>query len=91
MSWILLGYALPWLRGFVGQPVITDRNTIMLVVPLLLLAGYGLAVLPFVWLQRSLLIALSAYSIYFLVLDLHYYERIKKNQFRETAAAMGSL
>ncbi len=50
--WILIGYMLPWGRGLVGQPVITDRNTIMLVPPMLILAALGLRCIPWPRLQN---------------------------------------
>ncbi len=91
LVWLFVGYGLPWLRGFIGQPVITDRNTIMLVVPFLLLAAYGIAALPGIKTQRIILVATVAYSVWHLTGDLGYYTTIKKNQYRETAAAMGEF
>jgi hypothetical protein len=79
------------LRGFVGQPVITDRNTIFLLPPLLLLAGYGLTCIKGLRVQRAIGLVLVLVSVWVLVADLDYYERIKKNQFREMAAAMGEF
>jgi mannosyltransferase len=91
LIWIALGYLVPWLRGFVGQPVLTDRNTIMLVPPLLLLAGYGLASLPGVLLQRLVVAGLVAYSFYYLLVPLDYYSSVQKHQYREITAAMSQF
>jgi hypothetical protein len=91
LIWIALGYLVPWLRGFVGQPVLTDRNTIMLVPPLLLLAGHGLASLPGVLLQRLVITGLVAYSFYYLLVPLDYYSSVKKHQYREITAAMSKF
>jgi mannosyltransferase len=91
LIWIALGYLVPWLRGFVGQPVLTDRNTIMLVPPLLLLAGHGLASLPGVLLQRLVITGLVAYSFYYLLVPLDYYSSVEKHQYREITAAMSQF
>jgi hypothetical protein len=91
LIWIALGYLVPWLRGFVGQPVLTDRNTIMLVPPLLLLAGYGLASLPGVLLQRLVAAGLVAYSFYYLLVPLDYYRSVQKHQYREITQAMAEF
>jgi hypothetical protein len=91
LIWIAVGYLLPWLRGFVGQPVMTDRNTIMLVPPILLLAGYGLQLIPKIWLQRSIGAALLAYSFYYLFFSFDYYGQVRKNQSREITHAMDAF
>jgi len=91
LIWIVLTYALPWLRGFVGQPVITERNTIMVLPALLLLAARGITLLPGAWLQRALLAFLLADAALLLFVKLDYYHDIKKEQFRETAQLMRSF
>jgi mannosyltransferase len=91
LIWIVVGYLLPWLRGFIGQPVMTDRNTIMLVPPILLLAGYGLQLIPKIWLQRSVGAVLLAYSFYYLFFSFDYYGQVRKNQYREITHAMDAF
>jgi mannosyltransferase len=88
LIWVVLGYFLPWLRGLLGQPVLTDRNTIMLLPAMLLLAAYGLTLLPNLRAQRALGAALIIYSVYFLLGPLTYYTAIKKNQYREITRAL---
>jgi uncharacterized membrane protein len=88
MLWVALGYFLPWLRGLLGQPVLTDRNTIMLLPALLLLAAYGLTALPSIRLQRGVGGLLIIYSVYFLLGPLGYYSEIRKNQYREITLAL---
>lgn len=88
LAWVVLGYALPWLRGFIGQPVITDRNTVMQLPVLLVLAGYGLTFLRGDWLQRAVLTGLVGYSLFLLFAQLDYYNSYFKHQFRETSQAM---
>ncbi len=91
LVWISMGYFLPWLRGLIAQPVLTDRNTIMLVPPLLILAGYGLSLISKLWLQRLIVAGLLCYSLYVLFFNLDYYERIRKNQYREITQAMSAF
>jgi uncharacterized membrane protein YhdT len=88
LIWIVMGYLLPWARGFTGQPVITDRNTIMLLPAIFVLAGYGLTLLPGLAVQRAFGAALVLWSAYYLIIEQEYYTAITKNQFREAAAAM---
>jgi mannosyltransferase len=89
-AWLVLGYLIPWLRGLIGQPILTDRNTIMVVPPLILLAAYGLASLPRLWLQRAVGAAVLAYSFYLLFFSLEYFDRVSKNQYREITQAMNA-
>jgi len=91
LIWVAAGYLLPWLRGFLSQPVLTDRNTIMLVPPILVLAAYGIVLIPKLWIQRVIGVSLITYSFYILIFSLDYYERIRKDQFRETAQAMSAF
>jgi hypothetical protein len=72
----------------ISQPVITDRNTIMLLPPIIVLAAYGLASIPGVMVQRLAGAALLIYATYHLVFVADYYTQARKNQFREMAAAM---
>lgn len=88
LVWVVLGYLLPWLRGLVAQPVITDRNTIILLPPLLILAAFGLRSLLPLALQRFAGLLLLGFSIYHLVFGIDYYHKVKKNQYREMAAAL---
>ena len=91
LVWVAVGYLLPWLRGFTGQPVITDRNTIMLVPPILLLAACGLNLIPKAWLQRFIGAVLLAYSFYYLFFTVDYYGQVRKNQYREITQAMSAF
>lgn len=88
LLWIVLGFAIPWARGLVSQPVITDRNTIMLLPPIIVLAAYGLASIPGALIQRIAGAGLLAYAAYQLIFVDDYYNKITKNQFREMSAAM---
>jgi hypothetical protein len=88
LAWVLLGYLLPWLWGFIGQPVITDRNTIIVLPPLLVLVAFGLASVPGVLVQRALGGALLLFTAGQFIFGLNYYSEVKKNQFREMAIAL---
>jgi hypothetical protein len=86
--WVALGYLLPWLWGFIGQPVITERNTIVVLPPLLVLAAFGLASVPGVLVQRVLGVVLLICTAGQFIFGMNYYSEIKKNQFREMAIAL---
>ena len=86
--WIGLGFLLPWLRGLTAQPVITDRNTIILVPPIIILAAFGLRIIPTQALQKTVVFAVLAISLYHLVFEIQYYTAVKKNQYREITAAL---
>ena len=88
LIWVVVGYALPWLRGEFGLPVLTDRNTIMLVPAVLLLAAVGLSLLPWRAVQRALIIAFVLYGSYFLLLDRQYYSSPVKQDYRGMTAAL---
>ena len=90
LVWIALGFFLPWVRGLFAQPVITDRNTIMLVPPIIILAAYGLRCIPALLLQRMALLAVLGLSLYYLLADIHYYSAVTKNQYREISAAISA-
>jgi len=91
LVWLFVGYGLPYLRGFIGQPVLLDRNTIMLVPPLLILAAYGLANIPSLLVQRIIVTVLVGFSLWFLVFGMEYYATVKKNQYRDTVAVMNAF
>ncbi|MBS93824.1 MAG: hypothetical protein CL799_05210 [Chromatiales bacterium] len=91
LSWIVVGYLVPWVRGIIAQPILTDRNTIMLVPPVLLLASMGLTSIRPVLLQRLATIALLGYSWIHLAIIMDYDDRIKKDQYREMAHSLTSF
>ena len=86
--WIIIGFLLPWLRGLVGQPVITSRNTIMLIPPILLLSAYGLTNITALLLQRAIGAMVLFLSIANLIGGIDYYSRVTKNQYREMAYSL---
>jgi hypothetical protein len=88
LLWIVIGFLLPWARGLIGQPVITNRNTIMLIPPILLLAAYGLNSIPVLLVQRLLGAAMIFLSVFYLLTGLEYYDRVTKNQYREMARSL---
>jgi uncharacterized membrane protein len=89
--WIAISYLLPWLRGLIAQPVITDRNTIMVLPAVLILAGYSISRLPGATAQRILGIAVVILSLWCLLVQIDYYRKVTKNQFREMAQTLISF
>jgi hypothetical protein len=88
LAWIALGFFLPWITGLVAKPVISDRNTVMLVPPIILLAACGLRSIPVLLLQRMVGLAILSLSLYQLLAGSQYYSAVKKGQYREIAAAL---
>jgi mannosyltransferase len=86
--WIVLGFLLPWLGGLFAQPVLTDPNTIILVPPIIILAAFGLRSIPTSLLQGMACLALLGLSFYHLLVGIHYYSAVQKNQYREVTAAI---
>lgn len=83
ITWIVIGYMLPWLWGKFNQPVLTDRNTIMLVPPILLLAASGWWRLKGLWLRRIIAGFLLLFAVYQLLIGTQYYSAPIKHQYRE--------
>lgn len=88
LIWVAVGYLVPWLRGLVAQPILTDRNTIVLVPPLLLLAGMGLMRIPWIALQRLAVSMVVVFSLYHLAVVLDYDGKIFKAQYRLMTSAL---
>jgi hypothetical protein len=88
LIWIGVGFLLPWFRGLMAQPVITDRNTIILVPPIIILSAFGLRVIPTRMLQKISVFAVLTITLYHLVFGIQYYTTVKKNQYREITAAL---
>lgn len=91
LVWIVVGYLVPWLRGLVAQPILTDRNTVMLVPPILLLSAMGLVRLAPLWLQRGAGCVLLAYSCFHIAVVLDYDGSVSKAQYRQMAQALGEF
>lgn len=91
LCWIVVGYLVPWVRGEIAQPILTDRNTIMQVPPVLLLAALGLMIIRPAFLQRLAIVALLCYSWAYLAINIDYDDRIKKDQYRELTQSLASF
>lgn len=83
LIWMILGYGLPWLWGTFNQPMLTDRNTIILVPPLLLLAASGWSRLEGAWLRSVVAGFLLLLSAYQLLIGTQYYSLPVKHQYRD--------
>lgn len=80
LIWIALGYLLPYLKSVLSSPILTNRYTIVMIPPIILIASYGL------WRVRGWkrYLILSIYFLYSLyLLFTHYYGHVTKDQYRE--------
>ncbi len=79
LVWIIIGYFLPYLRSVLSAPLITNRNTIIVLPAILMFASYAIWRFPKMLKLAFLLLVflLSVYAIY------PYYNMPLKGQYRE--------
>ncbi len=77
--WIVIGYLLPYLRSVLSAPLITNRNTIIVLPAILLFASYAIWHFPRI-LKLVLLLLVFFLSIYIIY---PYYSIPVKGQYRE--------
>lgn len=82
LIWIVIGYALPYIRSVTAIPLLTQRNTIMLIPALILLVSYG------IYLMRDIVLKIASVGIiiFFSIYQLNYsnyYGKVTKQQWRE--------
>lgn len=73
---------LPYIRSITATPLLTPRNTIILIPPLILLISYGIYLLRDMTLKIitiGTIVFLSVYQLY----DTGYYNKVSKQQWRE--------
>ncbi|MBE0499613.1 MAG: glycosyltransferase family 39 protein [Campylobacterales bacterium] len=80
--WIVFGYLLPYLRSITAVPLLTGRNTIMILPALILLVSYGIYLLKGKLLQITTLLIIVYFSISHLF-QIGYYDKPSKQQWRE--------
>ena len=80
--WITIGYLLPYLRSITATPLLTPRNTIIVMPALILLISYGIYLLKDILLKTSALTVIVFFSWYQLKIT-DYYHKITKQQWRE--------
>lgn len=86
LVWIIIGYLLPYLRSVFSAPLITNRNTIIVLPAILMFASYAIWRFPKMLKLASLLFIflLSVYAIY------PYYNIPLKGQYREVIESVKS-
>lgn len=82
LLWILIGYMLPYIRSIISTPLLTPRNTIMVIPALILLISYGIYLLKDTALKIITIGTIVFLSIYQLNYT-DYYDNVDKQQWRE--------
>jgi len=86
LVWITAGYALPYVRSITSAPILTVRNTIIVVPALFVLIGYGIFLLKDRLLKTGFMLLVVFFSLYQLH-HMRYYSKVKKEQWREVIIA----
>lgn len=82
LVWIIIGYLLPYIRSIIATPLLTSRNTIIIIPALILLISYGIFLLK----NTSIKIATIGIIVFFSLYQLNYgkyYSKVTKPQARE--------
>ena len=82
LAWILIGYLLPYIRSITAIPLLTSRNTIMILPALILLIAYGIYLIKDNILKVSALVIIIFFSWYQINIS-DYYHKVTKQQWRE--------
>ncbi len=82
LIWIFIGYILPYIRSITAIPLLTSRNTIMVIPPLILLISYGVYLMKDTTLKIASISVIIFFSFYQLS-NANYYEKVTKQQWRE--------
>ncbi len=80
--WIILGFLLPYIRSITATPILTDRNTIIIIPALILLISYGIFLLKDRILKICTLVLILILSIYQLSAS-NYHQKNDYQQWRE--------
>lgn len=80
--WVIIGYLLPYIRSVTSTPLLTSRNTIIVIPALLLLIAYGVYLIKDNLLKTSALVVVVFFSLNQLLYS-NYYHQITKQQWRE--------
>jgi len=80
--WVFIGYLLPYIRSVTAIPLLTQRNTIIIVPALIILISYGIFLLNNLKLKVVTLSVIIFFSINQFD-NTSYYSRVAKEQWRE--------
>lgn len=82
LIWIIVGYSLPYIRSIVSIPLLSLRNTIIVIPALILLISYGIYTLKDKTFKIMMIGIIGIMSLYQLT-NGYYYTAVKKQQWRE--------
>ncbi|MEW6382286.1 MAG: glycosyltransferase family 39 protein [bacterium] len=85
LVWVIVPLVTAYARSILSTPVLTDRNTIIILPPLILMMARGITSIKNKDLSAALLAAVVIAGCSSLLLTNEYYYRITKDQFREVA------
>jgi uncharacterized membrane protein len=83
--WVVIPLIVAYARSIFSTPVLTDRNTIIVLPPLILMMARGITNIKNRDVSIALIAAILIAGFYSLFVTNDYYNRITKDQFREVA------
>jgi uncharacterized membrane protein len=82
LIWIFAGYLVPYIRSIVSVPLLSPKNTIIILPALITLVSLGIYKLKFKWVKLGFIFSIIFFSLYHLF-RMEYYSTVTKDQFRE--------
>lgn len=79
--WIIIGYSLPYIKSIVSVPLLSEKNTMIVLPALILLIAYGVYSLRFYWLKIAIVGMIIFFALYHLY-RMHYYDKVTKDEFK---------
>jgi len=83
--WVIAPLLVAYVRSIFSTPILTDRNTIIILPPLILMMAKGITSIKNRDIIIMVIVAVSIAGFYSLFITNEYYDRVIKEQFREVA------
>jgi mannosyltransferase len=87
-TWIILSYAIPYVRSLLNTPILWTRYTIITLPAILLIASIGIAMIQRNFIKIYLSFFIIMVSVVQLFIQQEYYTKPTKQQWREMAQAV---
>jgi len=79
--WVIFAYLLPYIKSITGFSIMIERNTIIVIPPLIILISYGIFLLRPYILKIILISSIIFFALYHLY-RMEYYTKVSKDDFR---------
>lgn len=80
--WIIIGYLVPYIRSIISVPLLSPKNTIIMIPALITIISFGIYKLKYHWIKLAFIFSIVFFSLYHLY-RMEYYSTVTKDQFRE--------